>query len=54
MVDRPSMAHMEIKGRRGRFRFPTTYEGIALVFSVGCVLKDLPPELWAALAAVVP
>lgn len=56
MPDRPQMAHLDAKGPRGRFRFrfPTTYEGIALIFSIGCALKDVPDGAWAALASVVP
>lgn len=53
MVDRPQMAHVDVRVRRGRFRlrFPTTYEAVAVILSLGCAIKDIPPDAWAALSA---
>lgn len=55
MPDRIQMAHLEIKRGRGRFRlrFPTTYEAMGIILALGCLVKDVPPEAWAALASMV-
>ena len=55
MASRPSMMHLDgdFKKKRFRLRAPDPWSAVALILALGCLVRDVPPEAWAALLAFV-